>query len=86
MSPPKRTSDKAFDIFLDSLRLVKEISEAAPVPFLKGAVGTALHIGDTIKVRLSLQGVMLAYRQYHRRRIITRALAIYSEIKSINFS
>lgn len=48
-SIPSR-SDKALSIFLNSLKLLKEIGEAAQVPILKGAVGTALIIGETVVV------------------------------------
>jgi hypothetical protein len=51
--------DKALSIFLDSLKLLREISEAAPVPILKGAIGTALHISDTIVVSVLIQPIPL---------------------------
>lgn len=52
MAPPiPSRGDKAFSIFLDSLKLLKEISDATEVPVLKGAVGTALLIGEMVMVR-----------------------------------
>jgi hypothetical protein len=49
--PPPHRRDRALSSFLDSLKLLKEVSELTPVPFLKGAVGTALRIGEIIQVR-----------------------------------
>jgi len=41
-----------FDIVVDILKVLKEASGMAPVPFLKGALGTALVLFETAQVHL----------------------------------
>jgi hypothetical protein len=53
MAPPIRSrGGKALSVFLDSLRLLEGISEAAGVPVIKGAIGIALRIGEVVVVRI----------------------------------
>jgi hypothetical protein len=52
-------TDKALTNFLESLKLLKEISAATNVTFLKGAVGAALHVGQIVQVRTSTKQIAL---------------------------
>ena len=58
-------TDKALTNFLESLKLLKEISAATNVTFLKGAVGAALHVGQIVQVRTSTKQIALLTVERH---------------------